>query len=853
MLGQMIGGYRVVRLLGEGPNGKVWLAEHPELETVVAIKTLPPDLVQTTERDRFERGAKAAARLTHTGIAGITHANFGADPPFIISEYVDGDTINDLLARGPLDLDVALDIVIQAARALDYAHGEGVIHRDISGGNVMVTHDGRVKLVDFGMAIEHDSPRFTTVDSDKTTWPYASPETLRRAPVTPARDTYGISVVLYQLLAGRLPFVSETMEALFYQIMNEDPDPPSFHRAELPAVLDRIVLRGLDKNPRLRISAKQLAEELHALRTTETLALAQRRAEQKPPRLQAPPAVSRLVRRVATLPPSRVRKLAGMAALSVMSIAAVMAGAYAFLPLGPVAPRVASIAVVPLYNESPLQGFEFFGHGLGSTLTQRLESLEGLLVQPYRRSLWGDAQELCEQLNVEGVIEGGFSVNGGRVDVHVDLVTKDGKRKPLAVIHADGYNRAVADLVAAVSHRLKSRLTASEEARVTAAPASGNEPLEALMRGQEAHQKGDRDAALTWYERALSLDPGLAGAYVGSGSIYYDRYFRSKAGAVSLDVAEGQFRQALAIDPDDGGALRGMILIHYERSERDSGLAIGHRAARRLTNRLEALVVPAWAYCLLGMPDLALPLLEKAAQLDPESDEVMWLRVVANAWAKRPRETIATGEAYLSRFSEDPEIYLWVGTAWTELGESDRATHLFRRAIDLFGDDTQLYVSLYAGLHLYENSNEVEARKVWADAISVAEKRKLVAADNLRLRSTLFGLYAAMNQTAEMDSEATFIAATLTERNIGVDPSGILIGMLHGPPERQNLVVQILERVGVRGALASAYESGLPPGTRREVQKRKAAMRIDPRMREILEKAKTEEDRLRSKYGPPST
>ena len=610
--------------------------------------------------------------------------------------------------------------------------------------------------------------------------------------------------------------------------------------------------RALEKNPRLRLSSQQFAQELHTLRSSEKLPISEKRAETAPEGTVVR-GMERFWRRAATLPPSRIRRLATMTLISVASISGLAAGVYAFRPQAPAPPKVKSIAVIPLYNESLLPGFDFFGHGLGAKLAEGLAALDGLLVLPYRQKLYAgdDAEDIANQLGVEAVIEGGFSVNGGQVDVHVDLVTRDGKREHIPPIHSDSYNHAVVDLVSVVSRHLKSRLTPTEAARVATAPSKNNGALEALMRAQEAHQRGDRDTALNWYEQALSLDPGLAQAYVGIGAIYYDRYFRGKAPAINLSIADAQFRQALAINPDEGGALRGRILVFYERGERDSALVLGRQASQRLSNPIDALTVPAWAYLLSGMPDLAVPLVEQAGRIDSESDEIAWIRVVANAWAGRSTETTQAAEAFLSRFGEDPEIYVWDAAAWEDLGDWRRASALFRRAIELFGDDSQLYVSLYAGYHFRAHGDELTARKVFEDAVEIGERRKLAAEDNLRLRSILLGLYSALHDEDRVESEARYILGSLGAGRPGIDPSAILAAALYAGPKSHRAVVRLFQALGPEnGLLLTAHAVGLPIVMRRTLASEFEAMKADPALRPILLASESYDRKLRAEYAP---
>jgi TolB-like protein len=435
-----------------------------------------------------------------------------------------------------------------------------------------------------------------------------APEALRDDAVGEGRDTYALGVVLYQLLTGRLPFEAETFEGLVYRILNDDARPPSVHTATLPVTLDRLVLRVLEKNPKLRVSIARFIVELEGLAAPGALDVRGRR-ERTGLGARIDRAVGRLVRQWTTMAPSQARKLAMMASVSVASIALVSWVTMRLLPQGPVKPKVASLAIIPLFNESRESGFEYIGHGLAEHVASRLKGLDGLLVQPYRKWINGDAIELCGQLNVEGVLEGSFAVEGGAVETRVDLVKADGTRETIAHTKSEGYKRAAEEMASSVARGLKSRLTLDEGSQVAAPAANSNEAFDALSTAVDAHQRGDRDEALRWYERAVSLDPCLAKAYVGMGSIRYDRFYRGQSGRAELEPARRNSRQALALQPDEGGAQRGLIFVHNERGERESSLVIAQNAAQRMPG-LEALMIPAWGYFLCFMPDLAIPLLK---------------------------------------------------------------------------------------------------------------------------------------------------------------------------------------------------------------------------------------------------
>jgi len=283
---RQMGPYQILKLLGKGGMGEVYLAEDVRLKRHVALKLLPAHFTMNPDRvRRFEREARAASALNHPNIVTIYQIGQSATTHFIATEFVDGKTLRQLVNEKPLNLGEIFNVAIQVADALSGAHAAGIVHRDIKPENIMIHRHGYVKVLDFGLAKLNEN-EVTTSDLERSTLlqsnpglvmgtvQYMSPEQARGKKVDARADVWSLGIVLYELLSGRVPFEGETPSHVMVSLM-EDELPALNRYAQVPEELNRIVIKTLCKNQKDRYdTAKQLARDLRALK--ENLQLDQR-------------------------------------------------------------------------------------------------------------------------------------------------------------------------------------------------------------------------------------------------------------------------------------------------------------------------------------------------------------------------------------------------------------------------------------------------------------------------------------------------------------------------------------------------------------------------------------------------
>ncbi len=365
------GKYRIIEEVGAGGMGVVYKAEDLKLKRCVALKFLPPHLVDEPDlKERFLVEAQAAAALSHPNICIIHEVGESEDRPYIAMEYVEGETLRDRIRKGPLEPAEAVGLVDQVAAGLGEAHGKGIVHRDVKSANIMVTAKGRAKVMDFGLAKLRGGSSLTKSQTTLGTVAYMSPEQARGEKLDQRSDIWSLGVVLYELLSGRLPFQGDHDQTLIYSILQKEPESLLKIRAGLAPELEHIVFQALTKKASDRYkSMEELRDDLAAL------------AEGLKP-LKAKPR------------PSEPEK---------------------------------SIAVLPFINDSPDQENTYFINGVMEEILGNLQKIKALRVisrtsvERYRDSK-KSVREIAEELGVNYIVEGSAQKFGNAFRLRAQLI-----------------------------------------------------------------------------------------------------------------------------------------------------------------------------------------------------------------------------------------------------------------------------------------------------------------------------------------------------------------------------------------------------------------------------------------------
>ena len=249
MIGKTISHYKILEKLGSGGMGVVYKAEDIKLDRFVALKFLPPHLSQAeNEKKRFIHEAKAASGLQHNNICTIHEINETEDDQmYIVMECYEGESLKDKIKKGPMTFEEVLDITTQIAKGLEKAHAKKIVHRDIKPANILITEDGVVKIVDFGLAKLAGQTKLTKTGSTLGTVAYMSPEQTQGTDIDERTDIWALGVILYEMLTGGRPFKGDYEQAVIYSILNEQPEPVQKSNPAVSIELERVVFKAMAK------------------------------------------------------------------------------------------------------------------------------------------------------------------------------------------------------------------------------------------------------------------------------------------------------------------------------------------------------------------------------------------------------------------------------------------------------------------------------------------------------------------------------------------------------------------------------------------------------------------------------
>jgi eukaryotic-like serine/threonine-protein kinase len=749
LVGLQLGHYRVVERIGAGGMGEVYRAQDQHLGRDVAIKVLPPGtLSDETARKRFRNEALTLSRLNHPNIATIHDFDTQAGVDFLVMEYVPGTTLSEKLAEGPLPEKEVARLGAQLAEGLTAAHEQAVIHRDLKPGNLRLTTDGRLKILDFGLArlVLPVSGNAETETLSETralagTVPYMAPEQLRGERVDARSDVWAAGVVLYEMATGKLPFEGKTSPAVADQILHAQTTSPQRLQPRLSSRLADIILKCLEKDAENRYqSAKELQVDLR--------------------RLMSPTSAASII---AGAPRKRARSK-----------------------------RIRSLAVLPLTNFSRDPEQEYFADGMTETLICDLAKLRGVKITSRTSVMRYKGSEtplpqIADELNVDAVVEGSVLRVGPRVRITAQLIHAASDTH----VWADSYDRDFADVLLvqseiarAIAREIQVAITPEEAKRLTRARRVNPEAYEAYLKGRFHWYKLSRehlDTALQYFEVSREKDPSDPLAYVGITSVWCSR------GDCGLVPAREAFPKAKAaalkaIELDDllAEAHLSMGMVRAAEWNWDEATKEYSRAAELTPNSADAHFFLADLAISRGRPEEWKTHVERTLELDPLNFFNQCFYGWHLLYLRRYDEAITELHKALRTEPNLPAAHLRLWGAYYGKGLHEEAVEAAKTFFEALGDK-EVVQALQSG---YSAAGYSGAMRVAADTLTERSRSAYVQPTQIAR------LYA---HAGDKDHALDWLEKAYEERLIAMVHLGVDLdwSSLRGEPRFQDLMRRV--------------------------------------------------------------
>jgi len=644
MIGSTISHYRILDKLGEGGMGIVYKAQDTRLERFVALKFLPQRLAEEPgAKQRFVNEAKAACAVNHPNVAVVYDVGETDVHSFIAMELVEGETLKSRLRAGPLSIGQVQTLGVQIAQGLHAAHARGIVHRDIKPDNILLTPDGSIKIMDFGIAKLGNNSSLTQTGATLGTLAYMSPEQVLGEDVDHRSDLWSLGVVLYEMLARELPFRRDRDAAVLYEILNAEPVPVEAQRPDTPASLRAAIQQLLQKDPAKRPGS-----------AGEVVTLLQKTSAQTQAEVPAK-----------------------------------------------------SIAVLYFENMSSEREGDYFCAGITEDIITDLSKVSGLRVVsrtdmlPFRNKEI-NIRQVAEALRVNYVLEGSVRKAGNRIRITAQLISaRDGYH--LWADRFDGLTEDIFDFQNEVARKiadaLKISLTDSEKETLAKKPTDDLRAYDFYLRGRDylsRRGKKNTEAAIRMFENAIKIDKEFASAYAGLGEACAYMYEWYDGALTWLGRAIEMNREALDRDPNSIEARFGIAMVYYHQGR----LA---EAKRTFLSVLDADPQHVLARLRLGMlvertpgADLKDALIQyrRAAELRPHDDDP-W-RVLAGLHRKLGDNRAAQDAALkvieitaqkLEASLEDVVLLSRLAEGYARFGGKEETHATIRRVVELAPSD----------------------------------------------------------------------------------------------------------------------------------------------------------------------
>ncbi len=754
--GKSFGHYEIIRQIGVGGMGEVYLAQDKKLDRQVAIKILNEKFSRhESNLQRFIQEAKAASALNHPNILVIHEIGETDEANFIVSEFIEGDTLRDVIKKSPMKLSEVLEISIQIANALVAAHKAKIVHRDIKPENIIVRPDGYVKILDFGLAklVEQKAIGFeaSTVKQNETakgiilgTINYMSPEQAKGEKIDERTDIFSFGTVLYEMITGRTPFAGDSMSETFANLINSEPQPLSRYTANVPDELQRVVLKTLRKKrderyqtiKDLLIDLKNLRENLNFDEKSERSAqisddnvTAVLRANTGDVNNRTNETNNKFIERF------KRHKLLAAFVLVALLVSIISFGNY-FLWIGKMFVKTdskKSLAVLPFVNTSQDANAEYLSDGITESVINNLSQISGLRVMS-RNSAFRfkgnqtDTKNIASQLGVETLVTGDIKQLGDKLIINVRLINASDDTQ----IWGNQYVRTNADIITAqneiaqaVAGNLRLRLTASEQQQLNRKYTENAEAYQLYLRGRFHIFKltpPEIQLGISYFQQAINLDPNYALAYAGLSDAYRSLAVGSELPPTEfMPKSQTAANKAIELDdalPEAHTALGSTLFWQWNWNESENQFK---RALELSPNEANVHIFYAHLLSNTGRHAEALAEIKRAREFDPLFPFAGALEGQFLLHAGRTDEALDRLQKTLELAPNFWLPHLFATSVYTEKGQFEEAVAEARKARELSPNQT---VSVaYESYALTKLGRNDEARALLNELLKLSETR----------------------------------------------------------------------------------------------------------------------------------
>jgi adenylate cyclase len=653
MIGQTVSHYKILEKLGQGGMGIVYKAQDLKLDRCVAIKFLPSHLSSSEEnKTRFLQEAKAAAALNHPNILGVYEIDDPDGKIFFAMEYVDGITLKQYIANlnsgKGIPVIQALDWTIQIAQGLKTAHDKYIVHRDIKPENIMVASDGKLKIMDFGIAKLKNNSGFTKTGTSMGTLSYMSPEQAQGEAADQRSDIWALGVVLYEMLTADLPFKSEHEAGLLYLIVNEDPPVPSLMDRKIPHQMDFVTKKMLAKDKSQRY--QNMIEVLESLQETR------RNLENTPVQVQ-----------------------------------------------------MKAIAVLPFGNISPDKESDYFSDGLTEELIINLSRLKDIRVVPRTTSMVykgtnKEVKTIGRELGTRYILAGSVRKFQDNLRIAVELVDIEAD----AQLWAETYKGKLADVFdiqeqvsKQIVDALMVKLTPKEQVELTKRATLNPQAFDCNLRARDSlyrFTKNSVQTAIELFRKAIEYDARYADAYAGLSEAYAHLYQQFDRNDTWLEKALEAGLKALMYDPSLSEAYSALGLVYLYKKSHDEALESSQKAIALNPSNHIAYWILGRTYRTTDRNHDAAELFKKVIELSPDfyaayGDLILCYDLLEekdelNKWTKIANQMFPR---YLSLHPDDARAHIFFAISLVRDGQIDDAKLKAARAIELSPNDPLMF------------------------------------------------------------------------------------------------------------------------------------------------------------------